>query len=85
MNYQMHDLLDLMISENSSDLHVHVGRAPCFRIDGSITPVDGPILTADDTVALVDSITSDAHMQKLKSEGGVDLRGLVIRVRRVSG
>ena len=72
MNYQMHDLLDLMVSENSSDLHIHVGRPPCFRIDGSITPVDGPILTPDDTGALAESICSDAHMQKLKSEGGVD-------------
>ncbi|MEQ9823555.1 MAG: type IV pilus twitching motility protein PilT [Puniceicoccaceae bacterium] len=72
MNYQMHDLLDLMIQESSSDLHIHVGRPPCFRIDGSITPVDGPALESDDTVALADAITSDAHMQKLKSEGGVD-------------
>jgi len=72
MNYQMHDLLDLMVTENSSDLHVHVGRPPCFRIDGAITPVDGPVLNPDDTVGLVDSITSDAHMQKLKSEGSVD-------------
>jgi twitching motility protein PilT len=72
MTYQMHDLLDLMISENSSDLHLHVGRPPCFRIDGSITPVDGPILENVDVIGLVDSITTDAHQQKLKSEGAVD-------------
>jgi twitching motility protein PilT len=72
MSYQMHDLLNLMIEENSSDLHIHIDRPPCFRIDGSITPVDGPALTPDDTLALVESITSDAHMQRLKTEGGSD-------------
>ncbi|MCG8526211.1 MAG: type IV pilus twitching motility protein PilT [Opitutales bacterium] len=68
----MHDLLNLMVSENASDLHIHVGRPPCFRIDGAITAVDGPVLTPDDTLGLVDAITSDAHEHKLKSEGSVD-------------
>lgn len=68
----MYELLELMISENASDLHIHVGKPPCFRIDGSITPVEGSVLTPDDTLTLMDAITPDAHQQKLKSEGSVD-------------
>lgn len=68
----MYELLELMISENASDLHIHVGKPPCFRIDGSITPLNGPDLTPEDTVILMDAITSDGLQQKLKSEGGVD-------------
>jgi twitching motility protein PilT len=72
MSYQMNDLLDLVVSENASDLHLHVGRPPCFRIDGSIMPLEGPALVAEDIVGLADAITTDAHQQRLKGEGSVD-------------
>ena len=72
MSYQMYELLELMISENASDLHIHVGKPPGFRIDGSIAPLEGPALTPEDTLSLMDAITSDGLQQKLKSEGGVD-------------
>lgn len=72
MSYEMADLLNLMVEEGASDLHLAVGQAPTLRTGGSMLPVDGPPLTPDDTEALMMAITSDAHQQKLKVSGGSD-------------
>ena len=72
MNYEMNDLLDLMVDQSASDLHLQVGQAPCLRISGSMTPIDGPVLTPADTEKLMLSITPDAHVQSTKLNGGAD-------------
>ena len=72
MSYEMNDLLDLMVEQNASDLHLQVGQAPCLRISGSMTPIDGPVLTAADTEKLMLSITPDVHVQNTKINGGAD-------------
>ncbi len=48
MNYDINALLDLIIQENASDLHIHVGRPPSLRIAGDIHPVQ-KIRYAQDT------------------------------------
>ncbi|OPZ68779.1 MAG: Twitching mobility protein [Verrucomicrobia bacterium ADurb.Bin474] len=80
MSYQMNELLELMVDENASDLHIHVGQPPCFRINGTITPADGPALTPKDTEELVDAIASEHHIQKIKTVGGADF-GFAFRDR----
>lgn len=70
--YEMNDLLELMVDQGASDLHVQVGQAPTLRLSGSMVPVDGPLLTASDTEALMQAITSDAHQERLKKTGGTD-------------
>ena len=76
----MNELLELMVDENASDLHIHVGQPPCFRINGTITPADGPALTPKDTEELVDAIASEHHIQKIKTVGGADF-GFAFRDR----
>lgn len=68
----MNDLLNLMVDEGASDLHLQVGQPPTLRTGGSMVPVDGPDLTPDDTENLMKAITSDAHQQKVKTNGGAD-------------
>ncbi len=68
----MISLLDLVVEQRASDLHLHVGQSPCLRISGEITPVDGSILTPADTEALMQSITPEEHQQRLKAKGGSD-------------
>jgi twitching motility protein PilT len=68
----MISLLDLVVDAEASDLHIHVGQAPSLRIDGDISPVDGPALTPEDTESLMLSITPEEHQQRLKSKGGSD-------------
>ncbi len=72
MSYEMNDLLDLMVDQNASDLHVQVGQPPSLRLSGSITPIDGAPLTPSDTEKLMLAITPDAHISNVKLNGGAD-------------
>ena len=61
MSYEMNDLLELVVDQKSSDLHLQVGVPPCLRLRGSMTPIDGPELKPEDTEQLMLSITPDNH------------------------
>ncbi len=70
--YEMNDLLELMVDQEASDLHVQVNQPPTLRISGSMVPVDGPPLTPADTKVLMQAITSDVMQESLKTRGGAD-------------
>lgn len=72
MSYEMNDLLDLMVDQGGSDLHLQVNQPPTLRISGSMLPIDGPALTANDTEKLMLSITPDGHVSQVKLNGGAD-------------
>lgn len=72
MAYEINELLELMVEEGASDLHIEVGVPPTLRISGGMTPVEGPPLTPKDTEDLMVSITSDRNQQLAKSVGGAD-------------
>ncbi|MBN1269616.1 MAG: type IV pilus twitching motility protein PilT [Kiritimatiellae bacterium] len=68
----MSDLLQLVVDENASDLHLAVGLPPILRIHGALQPLDAGILGPEDTERLMKSITSEDHLQKIREEGGTD-------------
>ena len=68
----MNELLELVLEEGASDLHIQVGKPPTLRLYGSMVSVDGPDLTPADTERLMQSITADSYVQAAKSEGGAD-------------
>ncbi len=72
MAYEMNDLLELVVEQKCSDLHLQVGAPPTLRMRGSMTPIDGPTLTPEMTEGLMLSITPDAHVQNVKLHGGTD-------------
>lgn len=72
MSYEMNDLLDLMVEQGASDLHLQVGQPPTIRLSGSMTPIDGPPLSPADTEKLMLSITPDVHVSNVKLNGGAD-------------
>jgi twitching motility protein PilT len=72
MSYQMSDLLQLVVSEGASDLHIRVGTPPTIRVHGILHRVEGPSLSPDDTEELMRSITSDEHVQHVRERGGAD-------------
>jgi twitching motility protein PilT len=72
MSYSMSDLLQLVVSENASDLHIRVGVPPVIRVHGVLHRVEGPSLRPEDTEELARSITSDDHIQSVRERGGVD-------------
>ena len=68
----MSDLLQLVVSENSSDLHLRVGIPPAIRVHGTLHRVDGPPLKVEDTEELMRSITSEDNIQQVRENGGAD-------------
>ena len=66
MAIEMSDLLQLVIDEGASDLHLPVGSPPVLRIHGGMQPLDTPPLNGDDTERLMKSITSDDHQQRVR-------------------
>lgn len=72
MSYEINQLLESMVDQGASDLHIQVGQSPSMRIHGSMTPVDGPKLDSEDAEALVKSITSEKQMEKVQASGGAD-------------
>ena len=69
---EMAELLDRVIAEEASDLHIAVGRPPTLRLDGSLIHIGESPLEAEDTERLVKSITSDENQQRVREKGGVD-------------
>ena len=72
MSYAMSDLLQLVVSEGASDLHVRVGTAPTIRVHGTLHRVEGPSLSPEDSEQLMRSITSEEHIQQVRERGGAD-------------
>ncbi len=72
MSIEMTDLLDLVIEEGASDLHLAVGSAPVLRVHGELIPLEADPLTPEDTERLMKSIISEQNEQKVRQEGGTD-------------
>ncbi len=72
MTVEMSDLLQLVVDEGVSDLHIEVGAPPMVRLHGGLTPLDVPALTPEDTERMVKSIASEVHMQKIAEVGTAD-------------
>jgi twitching motility protein PilT len=68
----MSDLLQLVVSEGASDLHLRVGVPPVIRVHGILHRVEGPHLAPEDTEELMRSITSEDHIQHVRERGGSD-------------
>jgi twitching motility protein PilT len=72
MSIDMTELLQLVVDEGVSDLHIEVGAPPMVRLHGDLTPLDVPSLEPDDTERMVKAIASEAHMQSIQEVGSVD-------------
>jgi twitching motility protein PilT len=68
----MSDLLQLVVSEGASDLHIRVGASPTIRVHGTLHRVEGPALTPETSEELMRSITSEEHIQQVRERGGAD-------------
>jgi len=69
----MSDLLQLVVAEGASDLHLRVGIPPVIRLHGILNRVDGPPLRPEDTEELMRTITSEDNIQQVREKGGSDL------------
>lgn len=72
MDVDMNDLLQLVVDEGASDLHLEVGSPPCLRIHGDLLPLETDSLQREHTELLMKSITSEANQHKIRENGGAD-------------
>ena len=69
---QIDRLLDTVIRQGASDLHLCVGRKPTLRLHGSLRNIDTKVLDSDDCVSLMKAITPERAQQELQEEGSCD-------------
>jgi len=73
MAVTLHQLLKTMVERGGSDLHVTTNSPPQIRIDGKLTPLDMPPLTAPETKQLAYSVLTDAQKHRFEEALELDL------------
>ncbi len=68
----MDRLLQACVTQDSSDIHLTVGRPPVFRMGGELRSLETKVLEPDDTTALMKSITPERNQQELQESGTTD-------------
>ena len=69
---QIDKLLETVVKEKVSDLHITTGQPPVVRKGGRLLKLDTKVLEPEDTVALMKSITPERNQQELQEMGGTD-------------
>jgi twitching motility protein PilT len=69
---QIDKLLQTVVNQRASDLHITTGQPPVLRVSGHMVRLETKSLEADDTVALMKSITPERNQQELQEQGGTD-------------
>ena len=69
---QIDKLLETIVRESASDLHIVTGQPPVVRLHGHMQRLDTKSLEPEDTVGLMKSITPERNQQELQEVGGTD-------------
>lgn len=66
-------LLDIVVAENASDLHLSVGSNPMIRVSGALIPLfQKPVLTKEDTEVLLKALVPEERLGSFKTDQSVD-------------
>src|SRR5947199_4101210 len=69
---QIDRLLETTVKRKASDLHLAVGKPPTLRMHGHMRELQTKVLEAEDTVALMKSITPERIQQEYEEQGSGD-------------
>src|SRR3989344_2474229 len=70
---EIEDIIDLILKENASDLHLSSGRPPIIRVSGGLIPlVKKPILTDADMKGFIRAFLGQANQELLETAKDVD-------------
>ena len=69
---QIDKLLETVVKQDASDLHITTGQPPVIRLDGRMCRLETKLLEPTDTVSLMKSITPERNQQELQELGGTD-------------
>ena len=66
--FNLKDLLERVIENGASDLHITVNAPPMLRIDGKLKPIEDLALTGQQTQALIYSLLKDDQKSKFEED-----------------
>ena len=69
---QIDKLLQTVVNQKVSDLHITSGQPPVVRMGGHMVRLETKSLEAEDCVSLMKSITPERNQQELQEKGGSD-------------
>ncbi len=69
----LRELLEIMVKQNASDLHITVGTPPQIRVDGKLTKTDLDTLKPEDTKKLAYSVMNEKQRLKFEENSELDL------------
>ncbi len=70
---ELEDLIDIIVSENGSDIHLATGSHPIIRVAGSLIPlVKKPVLTPKDVEGFLSELASGKDVTKLHETKELD-------------
>src|SRR5476649_2386305 len=64
--------LETVVKRKASDLHLAVGKPPVLRMHGQMRELQTKVLEAEDTMALLKSITPERIQQEFEETGSGD-------------
>jgi twitching motility protein PilT len=65
-------LLQAAVKQGASDIHITTGQPPVFRLHGRMRKLETKTLEAEDTVALMKSISPERCQRELQESGSTD-------------
>jgi len=72
-NLKIENMLEYVVKQDASDLHLTVGVAPTIRVDGALKPIpDMPVLTSSEVEHLIFSVADDVQKDILLKDKEVD-------------
>ncbi len=70
---ELKDLVDIVVSENGSDIHLSVGSHPMVRVSGSLIPlVKKPVLSDNDVREFCESLLSREQYERFQEKREMD-------------
>ncbi len=75
VNYkkELEELVEILIEENGSDLHLSVGSHPVIRVSGSLVPLTKkPVLNEEDTQGFTQAMLNEVQFERFSSEHEID-------------
>ncbi|TGA99523.1 type IV pilus twitching motility protein PilT [Sporolactobacillus shoreae] len=76
------EYLEIACERKASDLHISVGIPPTIRINGELVALDRPVISPEDSDAMVRGILSDEQFSKLDSQGELDFSYSIPKLSR---
>lgn len=69
----IHDLLQIIVEQGASDLHLSAGNPPRYRISGKLTPIEGmPVLESDALQKMLYPILNNEQRKNLELNWELD-------------